>query len=94
MSDQSPGQESRPSRKLILVVEDDEANAEVLNVALTQELSCVVRHVSTGTLALEAVEAIQPNLMVLDYMLPVMDGLELLIGSKGCRVSPVFRSFF
>ena len=72
-----PPAEQRQPLTLILVVEDDEANAEVLKEALTFELSCVVHQVSNGILALRAVEAIKPNLIVLDYLLPVMDGLEL-----------------
>lgn len=63
--------------QLILVVEDDEANADVLKEALTQELSCVVRQVSNGIEALQAIEDLTPNLIILDYMLLVMDGLEL-----------------
>lgn len=79
MSDQHlvPSTEQRQPLKLILVVEDDEANADVLKEALTLELSCVVRHVSNGGEALQAIESIKPNLIVLDYRLPVMNGLEL-----------------
>lgn len=63
--------------QLILVVEDDEANADVLKEALTQALSCIVRQARNGIEALQAIEDIKPNLIILDYMLPVMDGLEL-----------------
>ena len=79
MSDQhlAPPREHRQPLKLVLMVEDDEANAEVLNEALTQELSCVVSHVSNGIDALRAVEGITPDLIVIDYWLPVMNGLDL-----------------
>lgn len=67
----------RQPLKLILVVEDDEANANVLKEALPLELSCVVRHVNNGAEALQATESIKPNLIILDYRLPGMTGLEL-----------------
>jgi CheY-like chemotaxis protein len=69
--------EQRQPLKLILLVEDDEANAEVLIEVLTEELSCTVRHVSTGIDALQAIEDLTPHLIVLDYLLPGMNGLEL-----------------
>jgi CheY-like chemotaxis protein len=63
--------------KLILVVEDDAANAEVLKEVLTLELSCIVHHARNGLEALQALESLKPHLIVLDYLLPMMNGLQL-----------------
>ncbi len=48
--------------------------------------------VSNGFAALKIVRAVQPDLFVLDYQLPEMDGLELidhLRVTKGCEQTPI-----
>ncbi|MEH6570564.1 MAG: response regulator transcription factor [Halioglobus sp.] len=61
----------------ILLVEDDPSLAAGLRDALGRE-GFVVNHVATGKLALAAVRAETPDIMVLDLGLPDMDGLEVL----------------
>ena len=64
------------SLPLILVVEEDEVSAEMLKLVLSQELPCFVTCVNTGSEALQVVEKITPDLIVLDYDLREMPGLE------------------
>lgn len=61
----------------VLVVEDDDAIRDVLEAALADEGYAVhaVRH---GQAALEALHASPPAVMLLDLMLPVLDGWEFL----------------
>ena len=60
----------------ILVVEDDRSIAELVQRNLEAiGLRCVVVH--EGDLALGAVREHQPRLLVLDLMLPGLDGLEI-----------------
>ena len=61
----------------ILIVEDDETIAIGLQNALEHERFSVMR-VDSGERALEAIEDDLPNLLVLDVMLPGMDGLAVL----------------
>ena len=61
----------------ILIVEDDETIAIGLQNALEHERFSVMR-VDSGERALEAIEDDLPNLLVLDIMLPGMDGLSVL----------------
>jgi len=61
----------------ILLVEDDASLAEGLQDALSRE-GFVVNHVATGRMALAAVRAEVPDILVLDLGLPDMDGLEVL----------------
>ncbi|MEH6582986.1 MAG: response regulator transcription factor [Halioglobus sp.] len=68
----------------ILLVEDDASLAAGLQDALGRE-GFVVNHVSTGQLALAAVRAEAPDIMVLDLGLPDMDGLEVLAGVRRCE---------
>ena len=60
----------------ILVVEDEEAIAEAVRARLASE-GYDVRVASDGPQALDAVAIQRPDLVVLDLMLPGMDGLEV-----------------
>ncbi|MDP2316721.1 MAG: response regulator transcription factor [Pseudomonadota bacterium] len=61
----------------ILVVEDDETLAMGLTSALEHERFSVT-HCDSGEAALEAIEDDVPDVLVLDVMLPGMDGLSVL----------------
>ena len=60
----------------ILVVEDEEAIAAFVQTALERE-GFTTRWVGNGPSALSAIQASQPDLVVLDLMLPGMDGLQV-----------------
>lgn len=60
----------------ILVVEDDATIARFVELELSHEGYTVLR-AEDGPAALEMVEASPPDLMVLDLMLPNLDGLEV-----------------
>ena len=63
--------------KTILVVEDDEDIGSFIVEALLQETPHQALLVTTGSKALETVKTIKPNLFVLDYLLPRMNGIDL-----------------
>src|SRR6266571_7710113 len=66
---------SMPNRR-ILVVEDEEAIAEAVGARLSSE-GYEVHVVHDGPEALRAAAGNRPDLVVLDLMLPGMDGLEV-----------------
>lgn len=63
--------------KTILLVEDDVNIGEVLVQAIAQETPYMVLLVSDGFEALNMARGIKPHLMILDYQLPRMNGIEL-----------------
>ncbi len=63
--------------KTILLVEDDVNIGEVLTQAISQETSYIAILVHSGAEALNTVKGIKPNLFILDYQLPQMNGIEL-----------------
>ncbi len=76
--DQAPtSEEERTTTKTILIVEDDPDIGEFLVHAIMQETSYHPLLASDGFQALKLVREIKPNLLLLDYQLPSMDGLEL-----------------
>ncbi|MDA0948940.1 MAG: response regulator transcription factor [Planctomycetota bacterium] len=77
---------SEHAQRKVLVVEDEEALAVALRDALVHG-GCTVEVVADGALALDAIRAQQPDLIVLDLMLPGMSGLEILaaLRAEGIR---------
>ena len=60
----------------ILIVEDEADIAELIQLYLSKEgFDCHVCR--DGNTALERFKAIQPDLIILDLMLPGLDGLEV-----------------
>jgi two-component system response regulator ResD len=60
----------------ILLVEDEENIASLVELYLKND-GYAVEHVADGVSALAAAERLQPSLVILDVMLPGMDGLEV-----------------
>jgi CheY-like chemotaxis protein len=63
--------------KNILIVEDDEDIGEFLTLAISQMTDKVVFVSTTSATALEVVRHINPDLLLLDYRLDEMNGVEL-----------------
>jgi len=65
------------SKKAVLVVDDDPKSLKLLAVKLTQEGYRVIT-AQSGKEALEAIKLEKPGLVLLDIMMPEMDGIEAL----------------
>jgi DNA-binding response OmpR family regulator len=70
-------QEPDGAVKTILLVEDDVNIGEVFSQAITQETPYLVILANDGMTALEIVKNIKPNLFILDYQLPKLNGIQL-----------------
>jgi signal transduction histidine kinase/CheY-like chemotaxis protein len=66
-----------PEAGLIFVVEDDDATRDQLTRTLSKE-GWNVRSATNGRLALEALQDLDPALVLLDLMMPEMDGFQFL----------------
>ena len=64
------------SKQKILIVDDDMNIAELISLYLTKECFDTLM-VHDGLKALEAFEQYKPNLVLLDLMLPGMDGYQI-----------------
>lgn len=74
-------------RSIVLVVDDVAANRDLLEANLGQ-LGYDVRQASDGMEALEAIEADEPDLILLDVEMPRMDGITLC---RRLKADPVRR---
>ena len=82
---------SGPAGVRVLVVDDEAAIADLVATALRYE-GFETMTAGDGRAALEAVEAFRPDLVVLDVMLPDLDGFEVQrrLGDRGVRVPVLF----
>lgn len=79
------------SQACVLVVDDHEQNLELMQ-AYIESIGCRVRTARDGVEALRAVEASQPDLILLDIMMPRMSGFQVcakLKSDPGTRDIPV-----
>jgi len=62
----------------ILIVEDDEPLSQVLGDTLSSELECNVLIAPNGADGLEQALKEHPDLILLDIVMPIMDGIAML----------------
>jgi two-component system, OmpR family, response regulator MtrA len=60
----------------VLIVDDDSSLAEMLSIVLRNE-GLEVSHVADGSSAMSAFRSVRPDLVLLDVMLPGLDGMEV-----------------
>lgn len=83
--------EGQERAKLILMVEDDASIGSFLEQIIVQETFHQSLLVTSGFKALQVIHDITPDLLLLDYQLPGMNGLELydyLHAMKGLEEVP------
>jgi len=80
----------RPADKLVLIVDDDESLLDLMDHVVKKEGFRTDRAMD-GVEALRKVEALQPDLIVLDFMLPGMGGYEAAreLQARGCGSIPI-----
>ena len=68
---------SQPVANKILIVDDEPFNLDLLEQELVDE-GYVIERASDGVEALEKLDAFGPDVILLDYMMPRMTGMEVL----------------
>ena len=63
--------------KTILVVDDDRDVGEMLRSIIVDQMHYRVVVIAESDLALSAASRLKPSLILLDYMMPILDGLKL-----------------
>ena len=66
----------QPQKKKILIVENDRINRQFLEAVLLEEDVYDIRTANNGKEGLEIFEEFEPDVTLLDIMMPVMDGYE------------------
>ena len=71
----------------VLIVDDEPANAELLEGLLAQYPDLMVKSINDSRLAEREFIEFEPDLVLLDLHMPEPDGLELLRRLRGARIS-------
>ncbi|MEW5707449.1 MAG: response regulator transcription factor [Pseudomonadota bacterium] len=84
----SPSKDPGSRTWRVLIIEDQQDVAQLVGKQLADQLSCKVKLVSDGAAGLALAETRQFDLIILDVMLPAMDGLEVCkrLRASGNRV--------
>jgi two-component system OmpR family response regulator len=83
--------DAAPAKHRILVVDDEPNIADVVSMALRYQ-DFEVEIAGTGAAALAAVDSFRPHLILLDIMLPDMEGFEVAdrLGARRAKVPIIF----
>ena len=76
VTDATPHSEVDISTSTILLVDDNAQNLELMQ-AFLEELPCSIQTASDGIDAIEKINCTQPDLLILDVMMPRMSGFEV-----------------
>lgn len=78
---------SGSQKQLILIVEDEKALSDAYSMILTAE-GYAVNVVSNGQEALDYIQKQEPDLVLLDLRMPVMNGIEFLQAANLSKTHP------
>lgn len=88
----NPAEAADLASATVLLVDDHEQNLELLQAYIDESIGCRVRLARTGVEALDMVAADQPDIILLDVMMPRMSGFQVcakLKGDPGTRDIPI-----
>ncbi|NCN07571.1 response regulator [Candidatus Falkowbacteria bacterium] len=74
--------------KMILIVEDDQVLLRALYLFLKRRSVCTIATASDGDTALKMAQRLKPNIILLDLILPKMDGFSVL---KSLKADPKMK---
>ena len=65
----------------ILIIDDDESFGETLEIYLS-DLKCRILRANNGKVGLEIIEKLHPDLVITDYKMPLLNGLQVVKRAK------------
>lgn len=75
-----------PAKNRILIADDNQPNRELLEAYLS-DIDCEIEHAADGQDTLTKIKSFQPDLVLLDVMMPKLSGFEVCQKLKAERAS-------
>jgi len=75
----------RPVKPRVLLADDNQSIIDLVSEVLRSDFE-IIGAVLNGAAALEAVEQLKPDILVIDIVMPVLDGIETLRRLKRSRI--------
>lgn len=72
------GQPSVPTRHTVVIIDDEPTNIELLKAILAREPSIRIESTTDSTAALDLIRATNPDLLLLDLMMPNINGFQIM----------------
>lgn len=72
----------------ILIIDDDPAGIDILEMLLSPT-QAIIQHVFNGELGIACAMEFDPNIILLDYILPGMDGLQTTKALRKVVATPI-----
>ena len=85
-----PASDRHRATRRILIVDDIEDNCLLIEDHLQRQLKCEFRKASSGNEALQILKNWSPDCILMDIMMPVMDGIE---ATKRIKMIPVCHRY-
>jgi CheY-like chemotaxis protein len=67
-----------PGQKLVLIVEDEPDNREIMRTVVEELLGLRAVLSANGEASIELAESLRPDVILMDLMMPVLDGFEAI----------------
>ena len=82
------------TKKRILIIDDEASFTRLLKLNLEYNGHCVLHEENVGPRGVATIKQFKPDLILLDVMMPGIDGGQIPSGCKAIRCSSASRSFF
>ena len=64
------------NKKTVIIIDDDMQSSGEIKLFL-EEKGCIVSYIADGSIAIQSIEAISPDIILLDIIMPKIDGFTL-----------------
>lgn len=81
---------SPATQKSIVLLDDEQSYSDLMRTLLTDNLDCPVHAFSRPRAALEALPGLDPGVIVSDYFMPEMNGLDFIREASALKPAAVF----
>ncbi len=80
-----------PARHTVVIVDDEPTNVELLKAILAREPSIAIVATTDSTAALDLIQSVKPDLVLLDLMMPRVSGFDIMEGLRADQIDSEYH---